>query len=199
MKSKGSISKKSSASVPVLTSVATFSAQHLLLLPTLQMGNGYGKDLKDLFFGRASKVDGSGSDQCATTAKLRMWWEAKPDLTFVIFLPSGEAWWEPGTDGPGRIPPGWSSWRRPFFYIQEICRASYPYTAAATGTTRNEGLGLQAQVHETLAFNRLVASEQSLCQKSATVNLLYEAESVRSSYENSSNDCVGLGSSFDVQ
>ena len=167
MKSKGSISNKSLAPVPVLTSVDTFSAQHLPLLPTLQMGNGYNKDLKyritdlsfcseglDLSFGRAPKAEGSGSDQCAMIAKLqsRMWWEAKPDLTFAIFLPSGEAWWEPGTDGLGRIPPGWSSWRRSFFYIQEICRASYPHTAAATGTTRNEGLGRQAQAHETLAL-----------------------------------------------
>lgn len=46
MKSKGSISKKSLAPVLVLTSVATFSAQHLPLLPTVQMGNGYDKDLK---------------------------------------------------------------------------------------------------------------------------------------------------------
>lgn len=151
MKSKGSISKKSLVPITVLT-----SAQHLPLLPTLQMGNGYDKDLKygipnlsfcsegqELSFGSASTVKGSGSDQCVTTARLqsRMWWEAKPDLTFVIFLPSGEAWWELGTDGPGRIPPGWSHWRRSFFYIQEICRASYPHTAAATGTTSNKGLG----------------------------------------------------------
>jgi len=166
MKSKASTSKKSLAPV-FLASVATFSAQQLPLLPALLMENGYDKDLKygipdlsfcsegqDLSFGRISKIEGSGSDQCAMIAKLqsRMWWEAKPDLTFVIFLPSGEAWWEPGTDGPGKIPPGWSSWRRSFFYIQEICRASYPHTAAATGTTRNKGQGHQGQAPETLAL-----------------------------------------------
>lgn len=131
------------------------------------MGNGYDKDLKygipdlsfcsegqDLSFGRAFKVEGSGSDHSAMIAKVqsRMWWETKPDLTFVIFLPPGEARWQPGTDGPGRIPPGWSSWRRSPLSIQEICRASYPHTAAAAGTTRNEGLGRQSQAHETLAL-----------------------------------------------
>lgn len=168
MKCKGSIFKESFAPVLVFTSVATFSTQHLPLLPTFQMGNGYHKDPKyripdlsfcsegqELTFGIASKVKGSGSNQRATIAELqsRMWWEAKPDLTFVICLPSGEAWWwDPGTDGPGRIPPGWSSWRRSFFYSQEIRRASYPHTAAATGTTSNEGLGHQAQAHEKLAL-----------------------------------------------
>jgi len=61
------------------------------------------------------------------------WWEAKPDLTFGIFLPSGKAWWEPGTNEPGWTPCGWSSCRSSFFYVQEICGPSCPCVAPATG------------------------------------------------------------------
>lgn len=46
MKSKGSISRKSLASVLILTSVAIFAAQHVPVLPRLQMESGYDKDLK---------------------------------------------------------------------------------------------------------------------------------------------------------
>lgn len=83
MKSKGSISRKSLASVLILTSVAIFAAQHVPVLARLQMESGYDKDLKyripdlsfcserrDLLFEGASRTEGSGSDQCAMIAQL---------------------------------------------------------------------------------------------------------------------------------
>lgn len=97
-------------------------------------------------------------------AKLQsgLWWEAKPDLTFGIFLPSGKAWWESGTDGMGSSPSGWSIWRSSFFYIQEIRGSSSPCTAPATGTARKEATWSLGTWN--IGLDCLVAREQPLYQ-----------------------------------